>query len=84
MIISPNWPLREKERQQGKGHFKNKGKDGKGPGTKGYLFDKDAGGKGDKGGGKRGCYECGEDGHIARDCSVRKARVENGGPAILK
>jgi hypothetical protein len=32
---------------------------------------------------KRKCYECGEEGHIGRECPVRQARVANGGPPIL-
>ena len=72
---------------KGKGKFgkgKGKGNDGKGNAAKGTLFDKDAAGKGGKGGGKRSCYECGEEGHLARECPVRKNRVDNGGPAIMK
>ncbi len=32
---------------------------------------------------KRKCYECGEEGHIGRECPVRQAIVANGGPPIL-
>ena len=40
-------------------------------------------GKG-KGKGKvKTCYECGAEGHIASDCSVRKERVAAGGPERL-
>ena len=39
-------------------------------------------GKGGKGAPKT-CYECGVEGHIAADCSVRKERVAAGGPERL-
>ena len=44
--------------------------------------------KGQKGKGKgkgkvKTCYECGAEGHIASDCSVRKERVAAGGPERL-
>ncbi len=32
----------------------------------------------------RKCYECGEAGHIGRNCAIRQARVAAGGPAIIK
>ena len=35
---------------------------------------------GGKGKGLRKCYECNEEGHIAAECPVRKARVAKGGP----
>ncbi len=34
--------------------------------------------------GDKNCYECGEAGHIGRECPVRQARVAAGGPPILK
>ena len=33
-----------------------------------------------KGKGKRVCYECDSESHIARECPVRAARVAAGGP----
>ena len=38
---------------------------------------------GGKGKGLRKCYECNEEGHIASECPVRKARVAKGGPERL-
>ncbi len=29
------------------------------------------------------CYECGQEGHIGKNCPVRQARIAAGGPAIL-
>ena len=62
----------------GKGGMSNAGKtnhpmevDSNGDATKGKVDD-------------RKCYECGEAGHIGRNCAIRQARVAAGGPAILK
>ena len=38
---------------------------------------------GGKGKGPRKCYECNEEGHIAAECPIRKARVAKGGPERL-
>ena len=49
------------------------------------MKNKNQKGKG-KGKGKNApktCYECGAEGHIASDCSVRKERVAAGGPERL-
>ena len=41
-------------------------------------------GKGKSGkGSPKICYECGVEGHVAADCSVRKERVAAGGPERL-
>ena len=40
-------------------------------------------GKGKAKGAPKVCYECGAEGHIAADCSVRKERVAAGGPERL-
>ena len=55
---------------------------GKGNGIMKPQFDKNIG-KGLKGKGQNHCFECVEEGHLVRDCNIRKIRIAAGGPAIL-
>ena len=65
--------VKGKNFKKGKGKGKTKGGEGK---DSGMQVDQSGKGKGK-------CYECGEEGHIGRDCPIRQSRIAAGGPAIV-
>ena len=72
--------VRNKFKGKGKGNFSGSGPN---PG-KGSAMEVDSNGaQKPNDARKRTCYECGEEGHIGRECPVRQARVAAGGPPIL-
>ena len=64
-------------------NVKRKGQDGKNGCVAKPYFDKIAE-KDQNSIGTGACFECGEDGHLARDCAMRKSRTAAGGLAIVQ